>query len=116
MDTIESPYPVALESVIQHARRLQTFLDEREARVLPDDPMAPWIVGRAGEVQCVVAIVAIDWHQQRVSDEEAAARLGRYLREMHDGLAMHFDVAMAPCCAGADPNRAPAGRPAHRPF
>ena|SRR6185437_8950617 len=91
-------YPVVLQAVMNHAQRLRAFLADREARLRHGDAGEAWLIGRGGEVQCVVAIVALDWHQQRVSGEEAAARLSRYVREIHDGMAMHLDVGMPPCC------------------
>jgi hypothetical protein len=91
-------YPVALQAVMNHAQRLRSFLEDRESRAHPCDPGAHWIIGRAGEVQCVVALVALDWHQKRLSGEAAATKLARYVRDIHDGLAMHLDVGMPPCC------------------
>ncbi|HEX4448799.1 MAG TPA: hypothetical protein VH044_18785 [Polyangiaceae bacterium] len=91
-------YPVVFQAVMNHAQRLRSFLEEREARLRPGDPGEAWLIGRAGEVQCVLAIVALDWHQQRVSGDEAATRLARYVREIHDGMAMHLDIGMPHCC------------------
>jgi hypothetical protein len=93
-------YPVVLQAVMNHAQRLREFVEDRERRVRRGDPGAWWLTGRSGEIQCVVAIVALDWHQKRLSSEDAATRLARYLRELHDGLAMHLDVEMPPCCRG----------------
>jgi hypothetical protein len=106
-------YPAVLQAVMSHAQRLRGFLEERERKTGPNDACAPWLIGRAGEIQCVVALIALDWYQERLSSQEAALRLSRYVREMHDGLAMHLDVEMPPCCrlplarAGS---RAPAGK------
>ena len=91
-------YPVVLQAVMNHARRLRMFLEDRERRVHPNDAGAPWLIGRAGEVQCVVALIALDWHQERLSGEAAASKLAAYVREIHDGLAMHLDVGMPACC------------------
>ena len=91
-------YPVALQAVMDHAQRLRSFLDDRESRAYPGDAVAHWVIGRAGEVQCVVALVALDWHQKRLSGEAAATKLARYVKDIHDGLAMHLDVGMPPCC------------------
>jgi hypothetical protein len=91
-------YPAVLQAVMNHAQRLRGVLEERERRTLPGDPDAAWLIGRAGEVQCVVALTALDWYQERYSGQEAAVRLQRYVREIHDGLAMHLDIAMPPCC------------------
>jgi hypothetical protein len=109
MASFGTRYPVVLQAVMNHAQRLRSFLDERERRMHPSDAGAQWITGRAGEVQCVVALVAIDWHQQRLSSEGAATTLARYVREIHDGLAMHLDIGMPPCC------RAPLARTGSRP-
>jgi hypothetical protein len=91
-------YPAVFQAVMNHAQRLRGFLEERERKAHPGDAGAPWLIGRAGEIQCVVALVALDWYHERVSGEDAALRLSRYLREIHDGLAMHLDVGMPPCC------------------
>jgi hypothetical protein len=98
MPTFGTHYPIVLQAVMNHAQRLRTFVEDREGRARPGDPGAPWLTGRAGEIQCVVALVALDWHQQRLSGEAAAVKLARYVREIHDGLAMHLDVGMPPCC------------------
>jgi hypothetical protein len=91
-------YPVVLRAVMNHAQRLRAFIAERENHLCPGEAAAPWLIGRAGEIQCVVALVTLDWHHERLSTEAAAARLARYLKDLHDGLAMHIDVAMPPCC------------------
>ena len=91
-------YPVVLRAVMNHAQRLRTFVEDRENHLRPGDAAAPWLIGRAGEIQCVVALIALDWHQQRLSTEAAAAGLARYIKDIHDGLAMHIDVGMPPCC------------------
>jgi hypothetical protein len=91
-------YPAVLQAVMNHAQRLRGYLEERERKIPASDPGAPWLIGRAGEVQCVVALLALDWHQERLTGQDAAVRLARYVREIHDGLAMHLDVEMAPCC------------------
>lgn len=109
MASFGTRYPVVLQAVMNHAQRLRGFLEERERRTHPGDAGAQWVTGRAGEVQCVVALVALDWHQQRLSTEAAATTLARYVREIHDGLAMHLDIGMPPCC------RAPLARAASRP-
>jgi hypothetical protein len=92
-------YPVVLQAVMNHAQRLRSFLEDRESRARPGDAGTQWVIGRAGEVQCVVALVALDWHQKRLSGEAAATKLARYVKDMHDGLAMHLDVGMPPCCS-----------------
>jgi hypothetical protein len=91
-------YPVVLRAVMNHAQRLRSFIADRENHMSREDAAAPWLIGRAGEIQCVVALVALDWHQERLSTEAAAARLARYVKDLHDGLAMHIDVDMPPCC------------------
>src|SRR5215831_10843059 len=93
-----SRYPVVLRAVMSHAQRLRSFVADRENHLRVGDAAAPWLIGRAGEIQCVVALIALDWHQGRLSTEAAAAQLARYLKDLHDGLAMHIDVAMPPCC------------------
>jgi hypothetical protein len=93
-----TPYPIVLRAVMNHAQRLRSFIAERENHLSPGEAAAPWLIGRAGEIQCMVALITLDWHQERLSTEAAAARLARYLKDLHDGLAMHIDVAMPPCC------------------
>lgn len=102
-------YPVVLQAVIDHAQRLRRFVEDREGRARPGDAGAQWLTGRAGEIQCVVALVALDWHQQRLSGEDAAVKLARYVKEIHDGMAMHLDIGMPPCC------RVPLSRAARAP-
>jgi hypothetical protein len=106
MAPVGTRYPIVLQAVMNHAQRLRTFLNEREGRMRPGDAGLHWLTGRAGEVQCVVALIALDWHQDRLSSDAAAAKLARYVREIHDGLAMHLDIGMPPCC------RMPLGRAA----
>ena len=83
---------------MNHAERLRVFVEDRERRARPGDAATSWLTGRSGEIQCVVALVALDWHQQRLSGEASAVKLACYLREIHDGLAMHLDIGMPPCC------------------
>jgi hypothetical protein len=122
---IRRRYPPELDAVLEHARRLQDFIGRKERAIYIFDPGGPWIAGRAGEIQCVVALVAMDWHEGRHDTEAAVASLNRYLRGLHDGLAMYLDIEQPPCCrplpkeehrAGADPrhpssNGGPRGTP-----
>jgi hypothetical protein len=110
MAAYDTRYPVVLQAVMNHAQRLQSFLEDREKRARLGDTGAMWLSGRAGEIQCVVALVAIDWHQQRLSTEAAASGLARYIKAIHDGLAMHMDVGLPSCCQGA-PRRKPLAGP-----
>ncbi len=110
-----SRYPPGLNDVIRHAQRLKDYLARKERTTYPFDPASPWLTGRSGEVQCVVALIALDWHEGRVTTEAAVAKLGRYVRDLHDGLAMHLDIEMPPCCRAmpaealpGPPRRAPA--------
>jgi hypothetical protein len=98
MSSFGTRYPIVFQAVMNHAQRLRSFLEEREGRLLESDAGARWLIGRAGEVQCVVALIALDWHQERLSSDAAATKLARYVREIHDGLAMHLDIGMPPCC------------------
>ncbi len=91
-------YPPELEDVLQHAQRLREFIARKERATYIVDPGGPWIAGRAGEIQCVVALAALDWHEGRHCTEGAVASLNRYLRGLHDGLAMHLDIDQPPCC------------------
>jgi hypothetical protein len=98
MSQLGTRYPVVLQAVMNHAERLRSFVDDREGRLRPGDAGASWLTGRAGEIQCVVALVALDWHQQRLSGEAAATKLARYVKDIHDGMAMHLDIGRPPCC------------------
>ncbi len=111
MPPVGPRYPVVLQAVMNHANRLRSFVEDRESRARPGDPGLPWLTGRAGEIQCVVALVALDWHQQRLSGEAAATKLARYVKDLHDGLAMHMDIGMPPCCRGASKRSAAVVRP-----
>jgi hypothetical protein len=91
-------YPPELEAVLQHAQRLREFIGRKERGTYIVDAGGPWIAGRSGEIQCVVALMAIDWHEGRQTTAEAIASLNRYLRALHDGLAMHLDIDQPPCC------------------
>jgi len=84
--------------VMNHAQRLRSFVEDRESRARPGDPGVQWLTGRGGEIQCVVALIALDWHQQRLSSEAAATKLSRYVKDIHDGLAMHLDIGTPACC------------------
>jgi hypothetical protein len=108
-------YPIVLQAVMNHAQRLRVYLEDRERRVHPFDPGAFWLSGRAGEVQCVVALVALDWHQGRLTSEAGAAKLARYIKDIHDGLAMHLDVEMPPCCRVPVLRTLPREDPSSRP-
>ncbi len=98
MPSFGTRYPVVLQAVMNHAQRLRTVLEDRERRMHPDEPGASWLTGRSGEVQCVVALVALDWHQRRLTGDAAASKLARYVKDIHDGMAMHLDIGMPPCC------------------
>ncbi len=100
-------YPLILQAVMNHAERLAELLARREQGQPTPDGGGAWLIGRAAELRCIAGIVAIDWHEGRLSAEAAACKLARYVRELHDGLAMHLDVAMPGCCRG----RAEAPRP-----
>lgn len=115
MPPVGPRYPVVLQAVMNHANRLRSFIEDRESRARPGDPGLPWLTGRAGEIQCVVALIALDWHQQRLSGEAAATKLARYVKDLHDGLAMHLDIEMPPCCRVASKRSAGAPRPGPAP-
>jgi hypothetical protein len=102
-------YPPELDAVLQHAQRLREFIARKERATYIFDPGGSWITGRSGEIQCVVAIVAMDWHEGRHCTDGAVVSLNRYLRGLHDGLAMHLDIEQPPCC------RPPRDRPTPRP-
>ncbi|MGH7269291.1 MAG: hypothetical protein ACREJ3_02580 [Polyangiaceae bacterium] len=95
---MRAPYPPALRDVIRHAERLKGLLIDRERSVYPFDAGGPWLTGRSGEVQCVVALLTMDWHEGRASTATTITEIGRYLRDVHDGLAIHLDIGMPSCC------------------
>jgi len=111
-------YPPELDAVLQHAQRLREFIARKERSTYIFDPGGPWIAGRSGEIQCVVALVALDWHEGRHGTEGAVLSLNRYLRGLHDGLAMHLDIDQPPCCRSPRDRPTPksrAGRERHPP-
>src|SRR5258708_8804001 len=91
-------YPVIFQAVINHAERLAELLAQRERVTREFDAGALWLMGRAAELECVAAMVVVDWQEGRLPAEAAASKLARYVRELHDGLAMHLDVEMPACC------------------
>ena len=111
-------YPPELDAVLQHAQRLREFVARKERGTYIFDAGGPWIAGRSGEIQCVVALVALDWHEGRHGTEGAVLSLNRYLRGLHDGLAMHLDIDQPPCCRSPRDRPTPksrAGRERHPP-
>jgi hypothetical protein len=95
-------YPPVLQVVLDHAARLAELLTQRERACTPEEAGALWLAGRATEVQCVAAAAAVDWHEGRRSAASAAGRLARYLRDLHEGLAIHLGVGMPSCCRPPD--------------
>jgi hypothetical protein len=91
-------YPLVLQAVMNHAERLAELLAQRERVTRDFDVGGLWLTGRAAELQCVAAMIAVDWQEGRLPAAAAAGKLARYVRELHDGLAMHLDVAMPACC------------------
>ena len=91
-------YPLILQAVMNHAERLVDLLLERERLLGHFETGAVWLIGRATELQCVAAMAVVDWQEGRLTPEAAAGKLARYVRELHDGLAMHMDIEMPACC------------------
>jgi hypothetical protein len=91
-------YPLVLQAVMNHAERLAELLAQRERVTRDFDVGGVWLIGRATELQCVAAMIAVDWQERRLPTAAAAGKLARYVRELHDGLAMHLDVAVPACC------------------
>lgn len=109
-------YPLVLQAVLNHAARLGELLGQRERTASPFEDGSLWLTGRATELHCVAAMAAVDWHEGRLSAKAAAGRLARYVRDLHDGMAMHLDIATPSCCRppyetvpgiGTDLGRAP---------
>ncbi len=97
MSTFGPFYSRILQRAINHAERLADEL----ARALDDvlvassfDPWTPsaaevWLIGRAEEVEAVVADVVLDRQTGRLTDEEAAAEIQHYVDHLIAGLARH---------------------------
>jgi hypothetical protein len=91
-------YPYALRELLAHARRLMDLLAKHERRASPYDSGGAWLIGRASELRCVIALVAMDWHKGLLSSDAAARKLGRHVRDLHDGLAIYLDIGRPACC------------------
>jgi hypothetical protein len=89
---------VRLRAVMSHAERLADLLGRVEQAAAPFPPACVWLIGRAAELQCIVHLVASDWQVGRLSAEAAARRLNLYVKELHDGMAMHLDIGTPVCC------------------
>ncbi len=91
-------YPLVLDAVMRHAERMSELLMLRERNTAPGAPGHGWLVGRAAELRCVAAVLGRDWHDGKLTPGAAAVELARYLRQNHDGLALHLNLERPSCC------------------
>ncbi len=97
MGTFHAMYPPFLREAVDHARRLAALLDEMETRP-GRRPPKPWLVGRAEEVECVVAELTGDWRRGGLNVAGAARSINAYVQGLHRGLAIHFGELAPACC------------------
>lgn len=95
-------YPHPLQASVNHAERLRQVLLDEETRVRDSPSVSAWLVGRAGELEQVVAWTIEEWRMNRRSAGHAARSLGMYVRELHEGLASRLGVTAPACCGGPD--------------
>jgi hypothetical protein len=84
--------------VLEHAERFAELLAVRECQVAARDRAAPWLVGRAGELRCVVEAVTKDWRRGRLSAGQAAIDLALHLESLHRGFAENIGRQTPLCC------------------
>jgi hypothetical protein len=90
-------YPPFLQDAVDHAERLVEVLhaiDPRSAR----RGAASWLVGRASEVECLVAELTADWKKGTMAEQDAACAVNAYVHALHRGLAMNFGELAPSCC------------------
>jgi len=90
-------YPPLLQDAVNHAERLANML-----RRMPvpgaDDQASAWVTGRAEEIDCFVDVVTHDWRAARLSDDNAADAIGRYVDVLHRDLGLRLGVLAPRCC------------------
>jgi len=59
---------------------------------------ASWLVGRVGEVECLVGDLILDWRLGDMSAADAAQSVNAYLHALHRGLATNFGELAPSCC------------------
>ncbi len=101
-------YVTPLQQTIDHAERLVRPRRGLFRESLFHDFSGPdnravwraiWIVGRAQEVEALVADVTQDWRRRLLSAVAAASVLERYLDGLHEAMRDTFDLARPACCA-----------------
>jgi hypothetical protein len=90
--------PPVLRPVLEHAERFAEVLAARERHVSTRDRAALWLVGRAGELRCVVQAVTDDWRSGRLSPGQAAIDLALHLESIHRGFAEIVGRQTPLCC------------------
>ena len=95
-------YPARLQRSVNHAERLCNVLQRAEEDASMARPPPPaWLIGRAGELEQVVATSVQQWREGRQHADTVAARLDEHLDGLHDGLAAWLGLTAPPCCHGA---------------
>jgi len=95
-------YPPRLQTSVNHAERLCGILQEQEQLAAAARSQAPaWLIGRAGELEQVVAATVQQWRAGRRGTETAAAALDEHLDALHDGLAAWLGLTSPLCCRGS---------------
>jgi hypothetical protein len=87
----------SLRATVRHAERFAALLHRTRPRP-PDCLAAAWLCGRAEEIDVYVQIVGRAWRFEEVSDKDAAARLARYLDELHAGYRTYYGRGALECC------------------
>src|SRR5579872_7412907 len=95
-------YPARLQRSVNHAERLCGVLQQAEEVASgARSPPPAWLIGRAGELEQVVAAGVQPWREGRQSAETVATKLDEHLETLHDGLAAWLGLTAPPCCHGA---------------
>ena len=104
MTPFRPPHPAVLAPVMAHAERMSELLQARERELTARDAASIWVMGRAGELQCVAGVIAEELHQGRLSPEQAAIELALHLHVLHEGFARIAGPRVPACCVeGAAP-------------
>jgi hypothetical protein len=90
-------YPPFLQEAVDHAQRLVELLQTLDPRAARRSA-ATWLVGRVGEVECLVGELVDDWQRGAVSEADAAGAVNAYVGALHRGLAINFGELAPSCC------------------
>ena len=90
-------YPSFLQEALNHAERLAGVLDSLDPRS-GRQAASTWLLGRPGEVDCLLRALIGDWRSERLSDVETAQAINAYVATLHRGLAIYFGELAPPCC------------------